>query len=154
MKLKIVSVGNKPPEWVVSGFVEYTKRMPHDMRVDLVEIPAPKHHKDHRRVVADEGERTLQAVATGDWVVALDEGGRPVSSTELADKLGEWRMRGADVTFVVGGADGLDGGVRTRANETISLSNLTFPHYMVRVILAEALYRAWTITTGHPYHRP
>jgi len=151
--LRIVSVGTKPPSWVISGFAEYSRRMPPEMSVDLVEVDAPKHHMDKERVMGEEGARSLQKVGDNDWVIAMDEHAPMLSSANLAAKMADWRMRGTDVTFMIGGADGLAKKVRARANEAISLSKLTFPHYVVRVILAESLYRAWTIHSGHPYHR-
>ncbi len=153
MQLKIVAVGAKAPEWVRMGFAEYAKRMPAEMPLSLVEIPAPRHQGDSKRYLRAEGEKTLAKVADGDWVVALDEHGKRSRSAQLADKLGRWRMEGHNVTFVIGGADGLDDAVRQRANEMLSLSELTFPHYLARLVLVEAIYRAWTIHTGHPYHR-
>jgi 23S rRNA (pseudouridine1915-N3)-methyltransferase len=153
MRLRIIAVGTKAPNWVTTAFAEYSKRMPNEMKLDLTEVAAPRHSKDLQRARIEEGNRTLQKINDDHWVIALDEHGPAVSSVTLADKLADWRLRGSDVAFLVGGADGLADSVRDRANETISLSKLTFPHYMVRVILAESLYRAWTIHTGHPYHR-
>ncbi len=153
MKLRIVSVGTKAPAWVRTGFAEYTKRMPNEMPVELVEIPAPKHGGDKAKHMQSEAAKMLAAIGSDDWVVALDEKGKRISSVQLAGKLDQWRMDSTNVVFLVGGADGLGKDVRRRANETVSLSELTLPHYMVRVILAEALYRAWTIHVGHPYHR-
>lgn len=153
MKIRILSVGNKSPAWVQSGYAEYAKRMPPDLPLSLVEIPAPKHHTDPAKFVQQEGAKMMVQLQSSEWVVALEEGGKTVTSTELAKKLDDWRMQGQNVTFLVGGSDGLSDSVLNRANERMSLSSLTFPHYFVRVILAEALYRAWSISTGHPYHR-
>lgn len=153
MQLKIVAVGAKAPDWVRTGFDEYAKRIPAEMPLNLIEIPAPRHQGDSKRYLRAEGEKTLAKVADADWMVALDERGRRARSTDLAAKLGRWRMDGLNVSFVIGGADGLDEAVRQRANETLSLSDLTFPHYLARLVLVEAIYRAWTIHTGHPYHR-
>jgi 23S rRNA (pseudouridine1915-N3)-methyltransferase len=153
MKIRIVSVGTKAPAWVCSGFAEYAKRMPPDLPVELIEIPAPKHLGDTEKFMQVEAAKMTAQVDAADWVVALDEHGKSVSSVELAKKLDRWRMQGQNVVFLVGGSDGLGQAARERANEKISLSTLTFPHYVVRVILAEALYRAWSISVGHPYHR-
>ena len=153
MQLKIVAVGAKAPVWVRSGVEEYAKRFPAEMPLSLIEVPAPRHQGDHKRYLRAEGEKTLAKVADNDWVVALDERGRRARSKDLADKLGHWRMEGHNVSFVIGGADGLDDAVRQRANEVFSLSDLTLPHYLARLVLVEAIYRAWTIHTGHPYHR-
>ena len=153
VKMQILSIGGKPPGWVRAGFDEYAKRMPRDMSLSLVEVPAPRHGADANKNLRVEGERMLARISSGDWVIALDTGGQPFSSEQLADQMEKWRMRGSNITFVIGGADGLADDVRTRADQTLSLSALTFPHYLVRLILAETLYRAWSIFTGHPYHR-
>ena len=96
---------------------------------------------------------SVAQIPSGDWVIALDVEGKVLRSEQLAEQMESWRMRGSNLTFVIGGADGLAEDVRERADQTLSLSALTFPHYMVRLILAETLYRAWSISTGHPYHR-
>lgn len=153
MKIRILSVGSKSPAWVQAGFAEYAKRIPREFSLTLEEVAAPKHHDKSSRFVQQEGEKMLAKIPTTDWVVALEEGGRQVTSVQLSDKLDEWRMQGNNVVFLVGGSDGLSDAVLARANERMSLSSLTFPHYLVRVILAEALYRAWSISSGHPYHR-
>lgn len=153
LKIQVVAIGAKAPEWVRLGFAEYAKRLPQEFAFELIEIPAPKHRADAARSERTEGEKMLARIAASDWVVALDEGGRQVDSQGMAARLDAWRMQGANITLLIGGADGLASAVKQRANETLSLSRLTFPHYQVRVLLAEALYRAWTISTGHPYHR-
>ncbi len=153
VKMRIVSIGGKPPGWVRDGFAEYARRMPRDMRLSLVEVPAPKRRVDVNKNVHVEGERMLAQIPSGDWVIALDARGTVFSSEQLAEQMESWRMRGSNLTFVIGGADGLAEDVRERADQTLSLSALTFPHYMVRLILAETLYRAWSISNGHPYHR-
>ena len=151
--MRIVSIGGKPPGWVSAGFAEYAKRMPRDMRLSLVEVAAPKHGADVHKNLRVEGERMLAQIPSGDWVIALDVEGKVLRSEQLAEQMESWRMRGSNLTLVIGGADGLAEDVRERADQTLSLSALTFPHYMVRLILAETLYRAWSISTGHPYHR-
>lgn len=155
MKLKLIAVGSKAPDWVSAGFQDYVRRMPQRERLTLVEVPA----SDRKgwsvdRVRADEGSRLLGRVSDNDYVVVLDVAGRTCSTEALAKKLDDWRMQGRDVSFLVGGADGLDPRCLHRADESLSLSPLTFPHLLVRVILAEQLYRAWTVLHGHPYHRP
>jgi len=146
-------VGNKAPAWVQVGFAEYAKRMPPDLALELIEIAPPKHRGDVKKFVQIEAEKIQKQLRRGDWVIALDERGRDVSSRELATKLDQWKMLGQRVVFLIGGSDGLAPELLKRANESLSLSNLTFPHYAVRVILGEALYRAWSISSGHPYHR-
>lgn len=153
MKIRILSIGNKCPGWIKTGFDEYAKRMPRELPLTLSEMQAPRHHSDPRKYQHAEAEKLLAQVNKNDWVIALDEHGKSTTSVELASDLKDWQMQGKDIAFLIGGADGLAQEVLSRANQKISLSNLTFPHYMVRVILAEALYRAWSIGAGHPYHR-
>ena len=153
MKLRVISVGNKCPEWIRQGFDEYAKRMPKEMPLSLTEIAAPKHHQDSSKVNELEAKKILEKIHSTDWVVALDETGRHLSSPALAGELEHWRELGKDVVFVIGGANGLASQVRERANQQLSLSALPFPHYVVRVLIAETLYRAWSISIGHPYHR-
>ncbi len=153
MKFRLLSVGVKSPAWVREGFAEYAKRMPREMPLELVEITAPKHHGDVAQFVQAEGAKMTAQLSDDDWVVALTESGRPVSSVQLADKMEQWRMAGRNVAFLIGGSDGLSKAALKRADELMSLSSLTFPHYLVRVVAAEALYRAWSIGAGHPYHR-
>ena len=153
MKLQVLSVGNRCPGWIRQGFDEYAKRMPKEMPLSLTEIAAPKHHQDSSKVDELEAKKILQKIQPTDWVVALDEKGRHSSSAALAGELERWRELGKDVVFVIGGANGLASEVLERANQQLSLSALTFPHYVVRVLIAETLYRAWSISIGHPYHR-
>ena len=153
MKLKIIAVGNKSPSWVQQGFDEFARRMPPEMALSLSEIVPGKHHKDAAKFKAEEGSRMLKQIRESDWVVSLDESGRQVTSKELANKITQWREKGGDVALMIGGSDGLHDSIRQRANESIALSHLTLPHYLVRVVLAESLYRAYTITQNHPYHR-
>ena len=153
MKFRIVAVGNKSPTWVQEGFVTYARRMPPEMSLELVEIPPPKHHSDPSKFVRSEGDKMLAQVDNSEWVIALDERGKSVTSQRLAARFEDWRQTGQNVAFLIGGSDGLAPAVHQRANEMMSLSALTLPHYMVRVVLAEALYRGWSIFSGHPYHR-
>tara|TARA_B100000575_G_C22650530_1_gene399443 strand:+ start:81 stop:545 length:465 start_codon:yes stop_codon:yes gene_type:complete len=153
MKLQVLSVGNRCPGWIRQGFDEYSKRMPKEMPLGLTEIAAPKHHQDSSKINELEAKKILQKIQPTDWVIALDEKGRHLSSSALAGELKRWRELGKDVVFVIGGANGLASEVLERANQQLSLSALTFPHYVVRVLIAETLYRAWSISIGHPYHR-
>ncbi len=152
VKLRLIAVGARAPAWVAAGYAEYSKRLPRELAFELVEVPAPRHH-DPERSREQEGVKTLKLIKATDWVVALDEKGSELDSVALADKLTSWRNQGRNVVFVIGGADGLADAVRARADEFLSLSKLTLPHYAVRVFVAEALYRAWSIGAGHPYHR-
>jgi 23S rRNA (pseudouridine1915-N3)-methyltransferase len=154
VKLRLVAVGTKSPDWVDAGFTDYARRMPRECALELVEVaPASRKGWPAERILADEGERILARIGRSDRVVALDVAGKACSTEQLAKKLDNWRMQGGDVSFLIGGADGLDRSCLTRADESISLSAMTFPHQLVRVMLAEQLYRAWTVLHGHPYHR-
>ncbi|MEQ9002040.1 MAG: 23S rRNA (pseudouridine(1915)-N(3))-methyltransferase RlmH [Pseudomonadales bacterium] len=154
MKIRLIAVGQRPPAWVQEGYSDYVRRLPRDLPMELTEIAAPGRrggNVDQAR--AAEAERLLAAIGAGDWVVALDERGKTWSTLALAEKLENWRMHGRDVTFLIGGADGLAPRCLERADHVLSLSAMTLPHALVRVVLAEQIYRAWTITIGHPYHR-
>ena len=153
MKLRVISVGNKCPAWIRQGFDEYAKRMPKEMPLSLTEIAAPKHHQDSSKINELEAKKILEKIQSSDWVIALDEKGRHYSSPALAGELEGWRELGKDVVFIVGGANGLAPELLERADQQLSLSSFTFPHYLVRVLIAETLYRAWSISIGHPYHR-
>lgn len=154
MKLRLIAVGAKSPDWVDAGFTDYARRMPRECALELVEVaPANRKGWQAERILAEEAQRILARVGRSDQVVALDVAGRACSTEKLANKLDDWRMQSGDVSFLIGGADGLDARCLTRADETLSLSAMTFPHQLVRVMLAEQLYRAWTILHGHPYHR-
>lgn len=155
MKLTLLSVGQRMPSWVEDGLNEYLKRMPRECNVAVQEIALGKRSKttDLIRCVQDEGERMLKAIKPGSYVVALDLTGKNWSTQALADKMQAWQGTHEQIYFLIGGPDGLDARCLARADETWCLSNLTFPHPLVRVILAEQLYRAWSLMQGHPYHR-
>lgn len=155
MKLHIVAVGHKMPGWVADGFDEYAKRMPPELRIELRELK-PELRSGGRgadSVMAAERVRIEAALPKGARLVALDERGRDWTSMQLAQALPGWQQDGRDVAFVIGGADGLDPQLKARADLLLRISSLTLPHGMVRVLLAEQLYRAWSITQNHPYHR-
>jgi 23S rRNA (pseudouridine1915-N3)-methyltransferase len=154
MKIRVIAVGARPRPWVADGFREYARRLPREMPLSIVEVaPGGGRGRAAEQVMALESERLLSHLGPRDWVVALDVGGERCSTRELALSLESWRMQGRDVAFLVGGAEGLAPACLARADVALSLSELTFPHEMVRVILAEQIYRAWTIVSGHPYHR-
>ena len=155
MRVTILSVGHKMPAWIQEGFHEYARRMPPEIRVELVELKPEERGagKDAARAMAIEGERLLAALPDGGTLLALDERGRAVTTKGLSVMLGEWMRDGSHPVFAIGGADGLDEAVKERAAKLISLSALTLPHALVRVVLAEQLYRAWSILARHPYHR-
>jgi len=155
MRLHIIAVGHKMPDWVTNAFQEYSKRLPNNYHLNLVELSPAIRSKstDLQRAIDDEGERMLAALPKQAWVVALDEKGKSWNSKELAKSLSNWQQDGRDVALLIGGADGLASAVKARADQTWSLSALTLPHGMVRVVLAEQLYRAWSLLNNHPYHR-
>ena len=155
MQLVIAAVGHKMPAWIETGFGEYAKRMPPDCRLVLKEIK-PVDRSGSRSadtVMAMEKSRIEAVIPKGSRVVALDEHGRDLTTMQLAKNLTQWQQGGTDVTFVIGGADGLDAQFKQQADMLLRVSSLTLPHGMVRVLLAEQLYRAWSITQNHPYHR-
>lgn len=154
MKLRIIAVGHKMPGWVSDGFAEYAKRMPREATLELVEIKPDKRAagKGGEQVREAEAQRILEAVGK-DYLIALDEHGQEPTTLQLADKFKGWLNLGRDVSLVIGGADGLHPDLLQRAGWIWSLSQLTLPHGMVRVMLAEQLYRAWTVIQNHPYHR-
>jgi len=155
VRIHLVTVGQRPPAWVVAGYRDYARRLAAGTRLCLVEIPLAKRgrHADVERLRAQEGERMLAAIPKGSRVVALDIGGRAWTSEALAGRLDAWLQDGRDVCLLVGGPDGLAPVCLERADERWSLSPLTLPHALVRVVVAEQIYRAWTIVQGHPYHR-
>lgn len=155
MKLKLLAVGQKMPQWVNDGYQEYARRLPRDCSLNLIEIAPAKRGKTSQpqQWMQEESKRILSNIDTSDHVVALDVIGKSWSTPELAENLATWQQQGSDVSLVIGGPDGLDPACLQRANQRWSLSALTLPHPLVRVLLAEQLYRAWTILQNHPYHR-
>ena len=155
MQIYLIAVGQKMPEWVVHGYHAFADRLPPESGLRLIEVPALKRGRnaDLTRIAAREGEALLAAVPRGARIIALDERGRQWSTRELAVQFDAWRQSGADVALLVGGPDGLHESCRQRAQQLWSLSPLTLPHALVRVIVAEQLYRAWSIGANHPYHR-
>lgn len=155
MRVSILSVGHKMPAWIQDGIQEYTRRMPPEIRVDLMELKPEERGAGRSldRAKTLEGERILAALPAGAALVALDERGKAVTTQGLSVMLSEWMRDGSHPAFVIGGADGLSEAVRNRADKIVSLSALTLPHGLARVLLAEQLYRAWTILARHPYHR-
>ncbi len=154
MKLKIISVGHKMPNWVSTACEEYTKRMPRELPVEIIEIKPDKRAdgKKNPAVQAAEAQRILKA-ANKDYLIACDEHGKVKTTVQLAAMMQSWQTMGRDVSIVVGGADGLDPALIKRADFCWSLSALTMPHAFVRVLLTEQLYRAYTVTQNHPYHK-
>jgi 23S rRNA (pseudouridine1915-N3)-methyltransferase len=155
MRARLISVGERMPAWVADGFAEYRKRLSRELPLELVEIPLGQRGKgrDAARAIADEGVAVLAALPRDIHVVALDGRGKPWSSEQLAAQLAAWRMSGRDLAILIGGPDGHAADVLARADQTWSLGPLTLPHMLVRLIVAEQLYRAMSINAGHPYHR-
>ena len=155
MKARLVAVGERAPGWVTEGFGEYRRRLSHWLPLELVEIAPGVRGKgrDTARAIHDEGQRVLAALPRGELVVALDGRGRQWSSEELARRLEHWRGQGRDLAFVVGGPEGHADEVLARADERWSLGPLTLPHMLVRLLVAEQLYRAAAMLANHPYHR-
>ena len=153
MKFRVVAVGHRMPAWVDAGFAEYAGRMPREARIELVALkPAPRGAVLQRALDA-EGKRILAALPAGCIRVVLDERGTLLRTLDLVRRIAQWRQSGRDVTFIVGGADGLPENVKKSADLVWSLSPLTLPHGLARVMLAEQLYRALSILQNHPYHR-
>lgn len=154
MKLMLCAVGHKPPAWAEAGYQEYARRFPRELELVLRPVKAePRGSRTVEQMMDAEATRLEAACGTGVRRVVLDERGDRLTTRALADRLAAWRDDGRDVALLVGGPDGLHPRLRDAADDRIRLSDLTLPHAMVRVLLAEALYRAWTLSTGHPYHR-
>lgn len=155
MRLHLIAVGARMPAWVKQGYEHYAARLPRECSLQLIEIPAARRRKQMTvdRALREEGERLLAAIPAATRVIALDVNGREWSTEELSGQLAVWLRDGRDVALLVGGPEGLAPACRARADMAWSLSRLTFPHPLVRILVAEQLYRAWSILTSHPYHR-
>ncbi|MDD5392962.1 MAG: 23S rRNA (pseudouridine(1915)-N(3))-methyltransferase RlmH [Thiothrix sp.] len=155
MRIHLLAIGTKMPAWVNTGTDEYAGRMPPQCQLLIREIAAEKRTKnsDLQRIRQTEGEKLLAAVPDGSLVITLDVKGKPWSTEQLSQQLDQWLMSGRDVSLLVGGPEGLSPACLQRAEQSWSLSPLTFPHPLVRIVVAEQLFRAWSILTNHPYHR-
>lgn len=154
MRLFIVAVGQRVPDWAQTAWDDYAKRFPHELRIELKAVKTePRGSKTLETLYAAERTRIEAAIPKGTRIIALDERGTNLTTIALAGKLKEWQLGGTDVALVIGGPDGLDPEFRRLAHERIRLSDLTLPHAMVRVLLIEQLYRAWSVNANHPYHR-
>ena len=155
MKLIVIAVGQRMPSWVEQAWQDYAKRLPADCALELKEIkPEPRTSgKTPAQMMAAEAKRIEAAIPAHCLTIALDEHGKDLTTMALSQELEAWRAAGQDVVFLAGGPDGLDAGLKRSCRKLIRLSSLTLPHPMVRVVLAEQLYRAWAIMTNHPYHR-
>jgi 23S rRNA (pseudouridine1915-N3)-methyltransferase len=155
MRLTVVAIGQRMPTWITQGWNEYARRFPRGFSLELKEIPAIKrsHNADIESVRRRESESLLLAVPESSYLIALDGGGRQWTTLDLSQSLQSWMQGGRDVAFLVGGPDGLSTECLAKADRRWSLGALTLPHPLVRIVLAEQLYRAWSITQNHPYHR-
>ena len=155
MRIQVIAVGNKMPDWVTTGTNEFLRRFPSDMPVSFTEIAPGKRGKnaDIKRILQKEGEAMIAAIGKQDKVVTLEVTGRPWDTPTLAKQLDSWKMDGRDISLLIGGPEGLAPDCCALAEQRWSLSPLTLPHPLVRIIVAESLYRAWSVTQNHPYHR-
>ena len=154
MKLLIVAVGQRVPDWAQTAYDDYAKRFPHELKVELKAVKTePRGSKTLETLYAAERERIEAAIPRGSRIVVLDERGTSLTTKALADRLKGWQLGGDDVALVIGGPDGLEPGFRQAAHERIRLSDMTLPHALARVLLLEQLYRAWSLRNNHPYHR-
>jgi 23S rRNA (pseudouridine1915-N3)-methyltransferase len=155
MQITLISVGNRMPGWVRQGYEDYAKRLPRECELVLKEIAPDKRGKnnDIARIVKSEGERMVAAIPQGSHAVTLDMAGKAWTTLELAQAVKRWLESGQNIALLIGGPEGLADSVKQLARESWSLSKLTFPHPLVRILVAEQLYRAWSLLNHHPYHR-
>lgn len=154
MRLTVVAVGHRQPDWVDAGCAEYVKRMPRELATGIVEIkPEPRGSKTREQLLAAEKSRIREALAAGSRIVVMDERGDDLTTLKLARRLEAWMLDGRDTALLIGGADGLDAEIKAQADDSIRLSSLTLPHGLARLLLCEQLYRAMSVLKNHPYHR-
>jgi len=153
--IHLIAVGQKMPAWVDQACADFLKRLPRELQFNTIEVPLLKRGKnpDIQRIVRDESRKVLDAVPAGCSLVALDVTGTRISTEKLATTLDNWMRQGQDIAIVIGGPDGISDELLQQADQALSLSDMTFPHTLVRVIIVEQLYRAWSILNNHPYHR-
>ena len=155
MKIQLIAVGTKMPDWVEKGYLEYARRFPKEMQLELLEINAGKRGKnaDIKRILKKEGELTLEAIPKGNKIVTLEVTGKSWTTEQLASEMKKWQHDGRNISLLIGGPEGLAPECIQRSEQRWSLSALTLPHPLVRILVAESLYRAFTLTINHPYHR-
>jgi 23S rRNA (pseudouridine1915-N3)-methyltransferase len=155
MKIQLIAVGTKMPDWVEKGFQEYARRFPNEMQLELVEIAAGKRGKnaDIKRILKKEGELTLATIPKGNKIVTLEVTGKAWTTEQLAKEMTKWQLDARNISLLIGGPEGLAPECIAKSEQRWSLSALTLPHPLVRIIVAESLYRAYTLTINHPYHR-
>jgi 23S rRNA (pseudouridine1915-N3)-methyltransferase len=155
MRINIIAVGERMPGWVEAGYQEYARRLANAMPLNLIEISAEKRSKsaDIRRIMQKESTRMLQAIPDKAHVIALDREGQQWSTEKLANQLEQWQQQGDDLAVLIGGPEGMTSECLARAQTRLSFSAMTFPHPLIRIMLAEQFYRAWSILQNHPYHK-
>ena len=155
MKIRILSVGTKMSSWVDEGYADYAKRLNPILKIDLIELPLAKRGKntDVSQAVASEADAIKKHLRAREKVIVLDVLGKPISTQLLSEKLSDWQMEGSDIALIIGGPDGLDASINERSDEQWSLSHMTLPHPIVRLLVIEQLYRGLMINRNHPYHR-
>lgn len=155
MKIRLLTITHKTPSWIHEGYTEYAKRLPQTCALELIEIPAEKRtaNADLNRITQRESEKILSIIKPNHHVIALDSKGKQWTTIELSEQLKNWQQSGSNIDLLIGGPEGLAQSCLQKANQTWSLSLLTFPHIIVKLIVAEQIYRAWSILENHPYHR-
>jgi 23S rRNA (pseudouridine1915-N3)-methyltransferase len=155
VKINLIAIGNKMPHWVDIASNDFIKRLPAEIKINPILLPLIKRGKnpDIPRIIRDESRKLLIAVPKDSLLVVLDVLGKPVTTMNFSSMLDTWMQQGQDISIVIGGPDGVSNELLSQARQKISLSTLTFPHPLVRVILLEQIYRAWSILNNHPYHR-
>ena len=155
MKIKILSLGEKPPKWVTEGYDEYKKRLSKSIPLELIELPIAKRTKTSNPDLwmKQEAKTIISKLNSNEYLVILDVASKVISTEDLAEKMHNWQQNSLNIVILIGGPDGIDKSIRDIAKEKISLSKMTFPHAIVRIIIAEQLYRAYTILKNHPYHK-
>lgn len=155
MQIKLITIGTRMPKWITEGYENYVKRLPKDYSLKLIEIPAKKRHKgvSIEKLLREEGQQLLAVTSPQDQIIALERTGTPISTQTLSKKLETWHHQTQNISLLVGGPEGLSTECLQKSREIWSLSPLTLPHGLVRIIVAEQIYRAWSILSHHPYHR-
>ena len=155
MHIHLIAVGQKMPVWVEQACREYIKRLPRELQFDTIEVPIIRRGKnpDIERIVRDESRKVMASIPAGSFIIALDVAGKMISTEALAQNLDGWMQQAQDIAILIGGPDGLSEELLQQVDRSLSLSDMTFPHPLVRIIIIEQLYRAWTVIRGHPYHR-
>ena len=155
MKIQIIAVGQKMPNWVDTAYHEYAKRLPRQQSVTLSCIATSARHSGQSvtRNQQQEAEKITKKIKPGSYLIALDEKGKQWTTSEWADQYRKWKQHTPDINFVIGGPDGIEPALLKQANQTIALGRMTLPHGLARVVLIEQIYRAWSVVEGHPYHR-